>query len=282
MTLITAAELHQMRASEHRPVILDVRWRLDRPDGREAYRAGHIPGAVYVDMDAELSDQSEAPERGRHPLPRAEQLQDAAQQWGISAGDTVVVYDDIKNTSSARAWWLLRSAGLEDVRVLDGSLRAWTDAGYSLETGDLVPTPGDIALDFSGLEALTIDDVAAFSQDPESTEFGTLLDVRAQSRYTGEEEPYDPRAGHIPAAVNAPTTQNVDASGQFLPAEQLRERFLALGVDPERAVASYCGSGINAAHSTLALTLAGFDAVLYPGSFSEWSRAENKPVATGT
>ncbi|GFZ78385.1 sulfurtransferase [Nesterenkonia alkaliphila] len=274
--LISPEDLHELISAEKPGLrILDVRWRLDRPDGRPDYLEGHLPGAVYVDLDTELAEHGLPLTQGRHPLPSRETLQSAARRWGLHDGDTVVVYDDMKNTSSARAWWLLRHAGVADVRVLDGSLRGWVSAGYPLETGDVVPSPGSITLDYGQLEALSIDEAAAFP------ERGTLLDSRLAQRYRGEVEPMDPRPGHIPGALNAPTAENVDGQGRFLSPELLRERFLALGVDPQRPVASYCGSGINGAHSCLALELGGFEAVLYPGSFSEWSNNYDRPVVTG-
>lgn len=274
-TLITPDELRSLMQSGEPLKILDVRWRLDRPDGYDEYLAGHIPDAVYVDLDNELAEPERPAAAGRHPLPSAETLQSAARRWGLNDGDTVVVYDDIKNTSSTRAWWLLRHAGVGDVRVLDGSLRGWTGAGHPLETGEVTPEPGTVTLDLSGPPKLSMDEAGEFPDR------GTLLDMRAHNRYTGEHEPYDPRAGHIPGAINAPTPQNIDADGRFLPPEQLREHFLALGVDPEKPVASYCGSGIHGTHTTFALELAGFDAVLYPGSFSEWSNNPDRPVAVG-
>jgi thiosulfate/3-mercaptopyruvate sulfurtransferase len=254
--------------------VLDVRWRLDRPDGRPEYLAGHIPGAVYVDLDTELAKHG-APSDGRHPLPDVTDLQRAARRWGIHDGDTVVVYDDLKNLSSARAWWLLRYAGIPDVRVLDGSLRAWTDSARALEKGDVVPSPGTVTLSYGKLPVLDIDEVAAL---PAS---GILLDARAGERYRGEVEPVDPRAGHIPGAVSAPTTENVDEDGRFLPAATLRARFDALGVRDDTAVGVYCGSGVTASHDALALTLAGFTPALYPGSWSQWSNSPGRPVAVG-
>jgi thiosulfate/3-mercaptopyruvate sulfurtransferase len=271
--LITPAELVALRSE--RPVhVLDVRWRLDRPDGRPEYLAGHLPGAVYVDLDTELA-QHGAPEDGRHPLPPEEALKASARRWGLRTGETVVVYDDLKNLSAARAWWLLRFAGVADVRLLDGSLRAWTAAGLPLEEGDVRPEEGDVELAYGALPTLDIDAAARFPDQ------GVLLDARAEERYRGEVEPVDPRAGHIPGAVNAPTTGNVGPDGRFLSRDALRARFAALGVVDAVPVAAYCGSGVTAAHEAVALTLAGFAPVLYPGSWSQWSNHPTRPVATG-
>ncbi|MCU1598241.1 MAG: thiosulfate/3-mercaptopyruvate sulfurtransferase [Actinomycetota bacterium] len=264
--------------------ILDVRWRLDRPDGRPDYLAGHIPGAVYVDLDTELAAHGD-PGEGRHPLPSVEALQASARSWGINDGDTVVVYDDLKSMSAARAWWLLRYAGMPDVRVLDGSLGGWAASGRSLESGAVTPDHGAVTLSYGHLPVLSIDDAAAM---PES---GILLDARAGERYRGEVEPVDPRAGHIPGAISAPTGENVDDDGRFLPADALRARFNTLGAElgaingaehnlPSN-VGVYCGSGVTAAHQALALTLAGFAPAVYPGSWSQWSNTPGRPVATG-
>ncbi|QAY60091.1 sulfurtransferase [Microbacterium protaetiae] len=272
--LITAAELHDLLASARPPKALDVRWRLDRPDGRTAFAAGHVPGAVYVDLDSELAAHG-APADGRHPLPSPAQLQAAARRWGLNDGDTVVVYDDIANMSSARAWWLLRDAGVE-VRVLDGAYEAWVHADYPIETGPIHPTAGNVTLDPGRLATVGMDaaaDVAAR---------GVLLDARAGERYRGEVEPIDPKAGHIPGAVSAPTTENVDDEGRFLPADVLRTRFESLGVTGGIPVGAYCGSGVTASHEVLALAIAGFDAALYPGSWSQWSNTPGRPVATGS
>jgi thiosulfate/3-mercaptopyruvate sulfurtransferase len=252
--------------------VLDVRWRLDRPDGLSDYLAGHIPGAVYVDLDTELAAHGE-PDEGRHPLPAVEALQESARRFGIDDGDTIVVYDDLKGMSAARAWWLLRYAGLADVRVLDGALRGWTASGRALETGDLVPPRGTVTLSYGHLPVLSIDEAAEL---PGS---GILLDARAGERYRGEVEPVDPRAGHIPGAVSAPTTENVDVEGRFLSVEALRSRFGALGVGG--SVGVYCGSGVTAAHEALALTVAGYAPALYPGSWSQWSNTPGRPLATG-
>ncbi|MCU1476685.1 MAG: sulfurtransferase [Subtercola sp.] len=272
--LITAEELKSLIDSGDTVRVLDVRWRLGGPAGYPLFLEGHIPTAVYVDLDTELARHGE-PAEGRHPLPTVEDLQAAARSWGIDDGDTVVVYDDLKNLSSARAWWLLKYAGVADVRLLDGSLRAWTGAGFALETGEASIRPGSVNLAYGALEALSIDDAAAFS------ETGVLLDARAPERFRGDVEPIDPRAGHIPGARNAPATANVGADGRFLPAEQLRAQFEAVGVRADAPVGVYCGSGVTAAADAVALTIAGFEPALYPGSWSAWSNSPERPVATG-
>ncbi|MDT0117188.1 sulfurtransferase [Microbacterium sp. PRF11] len=279
--LTTAEELHDAliarRYDDGGPVrLLDVRWRLDRPDGRPDHRSGHIPGAQYVALDEDLADHHAPASEGRHPLPSVEKLQAAARRWGISRGDTVVVYDDAKNTASARAWWLLRFAGFADVRLLDGALRAWTDAGYDFEKGDAeTPAPGTVDLSYGALPSLALDEVAAFAED------GLLLDARAAERYRGETEPIDPRAGHIPGAVSAPTIDNVGEDGRFRSPDELRTRFRMLGAEDGVSVGVYCGSGVTAAHQAVALSLAGFEPRVFPGSWSQWSNHPELPVATG-
>jgi thiosulfate/3-mercaptopyruvate sulfurtransferase len=270
--LLTPADLAGLQGAGAPVRVLDVRYRLNRPDGRPDHRAGHIPGAAYVDMDTELAAHG-APSDGRHPLPGRAALQAAARRWGISAGDTVVVYDDAGSVSAARAWWLLTRSGVADVRVLDGGLRAWTDAGLPLEQGDVRPGPGTIELaEITG--ALDIDEAAAWPAR------GVLLDARAPERYRGETEPYDPIAGHIPGARNLPASALMDG-GRFRDAAELRAAFAAVGADGAAPVAAYCGSGVTAAHTALAGTIAGVDVAVYPGSWSQWSNTPGRPIATG-
>lgn len=272
--LITPDELSERLAG--RPavtVVLDVRWSLGGPPGHGEYITGHLPGAVYVDLDTELARHG-APTDGRHPLPDLGDLQSAARRWGIGPDSTVVVYDGQGNLAAARAWWLLRWGGLTDVRILDGALPAWVRSGGALETDDVVPEPGDVSLTGGGLPTLDVEDVADFART------GTLLDARAGERFRGEVEPVDPKAGHVPGAVSAPAADNLAPDGTFRPATELRARFAALGVDEERPVAAYCGSGVTAAHQVAALAIAGIPAALYPGSWSQWSNLD-KPVATG-
>ncbi|WP_405371852.1 MULTISPECIES: sulfurtransferase [unclassified Microbacterium] len=272
--LISPSSLHDLLASGEPVTVLDVRWRLDRPDGRADYAAGHIPGAVYVSLDDELAAHGE-PGDGRHPLPAIADLQTAARRWGIDRGDTVVVYDDWQTFGASRAWWVLTDAGVPDVRVLDGGLEAWRSAGLALDTGDVAPARGDVALTPGHLARLGIDDAAELAAS------GLLLDVRAAERYRGEHEPIDPRAGHIPGAVNAPTAGNVDDAGRFLPADELRARYAGLGATPEATVGLYCGSGVSASQAAFAMSLAGLTPALYAGSWSQWSNHDERPVATG-
>jgi len=273
--LITADELADRRSRDerHRPIVLDVRWSLAEPDGSAAYRAGHIPGAVYVDLDRELADHT-VEGRGRHPLPSEAAFTRAMRRWGLHDDDEVVVMDDLGNQSAARAWWLLRYAGFERVRMLDGGLAAWVGAGGSLETGEVVPEPGDATARYGGLPVLGIEDAAALPAD------GVLLDARAAERYRGEVEPVDPKAGHIPGAVSAPTAGNLGPDGRFRSPAELRDRFATLGVLPGVRVGAYCGSAVTAAHEVAALALAGIEGALFPGSWSEWSNTD-RPVATG-
>ncbi|MGV8852108.1 MAG: sulfurtransferase [Rhodoglobus sp.] len=258
--------------------VLDVRWSLGGSAGLPLYEDGHIPGAVYVDLDTELARHGE-PSEGRHPLPTVVSFQAAARRWGLNDGDTVVVYDDWNSLAAGRAWWLLRYMGATDVRVLDGALSAWTADDHPLATGsdDMTGiTPGRITLSAGHEPVLSADDAAALA------ETGVLLDARAGERYRGEVEPIDPRAGHIPGAISAPTSGNLNEAGQFLDAEMLREHYEELGVRVDRAVGVYCGSGVTAAHDALALTVAGFRPALFPGSWSAWANQPERPVATGS
>ncbi|SDE46445.1 3-mercaptopyruvate sulfurtransferase SseA, contains two rhodanese domains [Rhodococcus tukisamuensis] len=271
-----AAQIDSGGASSGRPpVLLDVRWALGDRHGRRHFETAHLPGAVFVDLETELAAPASAG-RGRHPLPDVADLQAAARRWGISAGDPVVVYDDTGNTAAARAWWLLRWAGVADVRLLDGGLAAWTGAGFPVESGPgAPPAAGDVTLSAGHLPTVDIGQAATWSAS------GVLLDARAGERYRGEAEPVDPRAGHIPGAVSAPTSENLDGSGRFADEEELRRRFADLGVDASTPTAVYCGSGVTAAHQVAALALAGIEAALYPGSWSQWSADPARPSATG-
>ena len=275
--LITPGELAALLAGGGRPALLDVRWRLGGPPGRELYLAGHLPGAVFTDLDRDLAAPPGA--GGRHPVPAAADFQAAMRRAGVSDGELVVVYDDADSTAAARAWWLLRYFGHPLVRVLDGGFRAWAAAGRPVASGDspgaAAAEPGDFTARPGRQELLDADGAAVLAAT------GVLLDARAAERYRGEAEPVDPVAGHIPGAVSAPTADNVRQDGTFRPAAELAGRFAALGVTAGRPVAAYCGSGVTAAHEVLALTLAGIPAALYAGSWSEWITDPARPVATG-
>ncbi|CCW12943.1 MULTISPECIES: sulfurtransferase [Rhodococcus] len=271
--LMTVRELADLVEVGRPPVLLDVRWSLDDPNGEDRYHEGHIPGAVYVDLETELADPG-SPERGRHPLPDVVRLQDHARRWGIDDGDTVAVYDDTGGLAAARAWWLLRWAGLRDVRLLDGGLSLWTAEGHGLAAGPgEAVKPGSVTLRGGRMSTVGIDEAAEFPSR------GTLLDARAAARYRGDEEPVDPRAGHIPGAVSAPATDNLREDGTFRTAEELADRFATVCGDGPVAV--YCGSGVTATHQIAALALAGIDAALFPGSWSQWCRDPAREIATG-
>jgi thiosulfate/3-mercaptopyruvate sulfurtransferase len=264
-------------AGQSPPVLLDVRWRLGGPPGIDSYRAGHLPGAVFADLDTDLAA---APgPAGRHPLPEPEAFQAAMRRAGVSNGRPVVVYDEAEAIVAARAWWLLRYFGHEACRVLDGGFRAWQAAGGQVATGDgAAPAAGDFTARPGHMPMLDADGAARLAR------CGALLDARARERYRGESEPVDPVAGHIPGAISAPTTGNVAPDGRFLPPAGLRARFAALGAGADgagRPVAAYCGSGVTAAHEVLALEIAGIPAALYVGSWSNWVADPARPVAKG-
>jgi len=270
--LISAGELAGLPEP---PALLDVRWRLGGPPGIELYLAGHIPGAVFTDLDRDLA--APAGRGGRHPVPAVAHFEAAMRRAGVRDGRLVVVYDDADSTAAARAWWLLRYFGHRPVRVLDGGYRAWVAAGQPVEAGapPLRPEPGDFTASPGHLELLDAAGAAALART------GLLLDARAGERYRGETEHVDPVAGHIPGALSAPTAENVNGDGTFRSPADLARRFAALGAGAGTAIGTYCGSGITAAHEVLALTLAGIPAALYVGSWSEWITDPVRPVATG-
>ncbi|TDS83043.1 sulfurtransferase [Nesterenkonia aurantiaca] len=253
---ITVEELRALQRTGAPLTLLDVRWRQDRPEGLPEYLAGHIPGAVFVDLEYELSAPDRPAGDGAHPLPDPAAFQESVRRWGIGPEDTVVVYDDLKNFSSARAWWLLRHAGLADVRVLDGSLRAWVQAGHALAEGFELPVATEAEIRFGAMKTADLDEIAALGSEAQ------LIDARSAQRYAGD--------GRIPGALNAPVAGNVDDHGRLLPAAQLQQCYLELGVKPGVPVYCYCASGVHSAYAVLALSAAGFDPVLFPGGFGQW------------
>lgn len=273
-TLICAKRLAELLGSSDRcPAVLDVRWQLGGPPGSDEYLRGHIPGAVYVDLDTELASAPGA--GGRHPLPDPAVFGEAMRAAGVSGGRPVVVYDAATSMAAARAWWLLRYFGHPDVSVLDGGLGAWAAAGLPVSADTPVVAPGDFA-PRPGAMAL-LDASGAI----ETARRGVLLDAREPERFRGEHEPVDPVSGHIPGARSCPTAANVDADGRFLDPAVLRGAFERTGVAAGVPVGVYCGSGVTAAHEVLALELAGFPAALYAGSWSEWITDPDRPVARG-
>lgn len=259
--LITATELAQRMDDGEPLTILDIRWQLTEPDGRGAYEQGHLPGAVYVSLEDELSDHSVAG-RGRHPLPSGRSVEAAARRWGVRNGVPIVAYDDWNRAGSARAWWVLTAAGIADVRILDGGLRAWTGP---LETGVVTAEPGDVTVVHGDLYNGARPTLTA----EQAADADVLLDARAPERFRGEVEPVDPVAGHIPGARNVPSTSLLADDGRFLQDVDLA----ADGV--------YCGSGVTASVVLAAMAANGVDAALYPGSWSEWCSDPRYPVERG-
>ncbi|MGX7826814.1 sulfurtransferase [Actinokineospora sp. 24-640] len=276
--LVSPADIASLLDGPLAPALLDVRWRLGGPSCRPDHAAGHLPGAVFVDLDSELA----APpgDGGRHPLPEPAALQRTLRAAGVRTDRPVVVYDADNGMAAARAWWLLRWAGHDRVAVLDGGYAAWTTAGLPVSADDPAPEPGDITVRPGAMPVLDAEDAAALART------GILLDARAPERYRGEVEPVDPRAGHIPGALNAPFAGNTDANGRWLSPDALAARFTALGVPAGATVGAYCGSGVSAASVVLALEVAGVTgpgrhAALYAGSWSHWCVDPERPVATG-
>ena len=259
-------------------VVADVRWYLDGRSGRDAYEAGHLPGAVFVDLETVLAaDPSTG--AGRHPLPDPGVFAGSLGRLGVGEDATVVAYDDAGGAVAARLWWMLRAVG-QDAAVLDGGIAAWTgpmESGPGAERGTVARTPVPWPSD----RIVSADDVAAVSEG--RVDGVRLLDARRPERYKGEVEPIDAAAGHIPGAVNAPVADNLDPdTGRFRPAEELRVRFAGLLGDPPQDAIAYCGSGITACHTLLALEVAGLaEGQLFPGSWSEWSARADRPVETG-
>lgn len=283
MTLspLVSSEWLAVHLHDQNLLVADVRWYLfDKTrQGPEEYRRGHIPGAVFIDVDHDLAAPfGQGP--GRHPLPGPEAFAESASRVGIGPQTYVIAYDDSGGASAARLWWLLRYYGHEQVSLLDGGIVRWIEEGRPLET--TVPAVPRAMFEAQVRPDSVVDQemVGALRDDPTAL----VLDVRAAERYRGEVEPIDPRAGHVPGARSAPYTGNLRAPDdpRFLEPAQLRARFESLGASRVRRIVSYCGSGINACQNIFALQLAGYDnTLLYEGSWSDWCRNPERPAALG-
>jgi thiosulfate/3-mercaptopyruvate sulfurtransferase len=273
MMLISAQELAD-RLGDPALRIADVRWYVGEPErGRREYDEGHLPHAVFVDLDRDLAAPGGP---GRHPLPAPGAFAARMGELGIGRDDLVVAYDDSLGTIAARLWWMLDNLGHERVALLDGGLKAWRAAGLPMSTDRVTHAPATAPLVPTGGWSRVIDRPALIERLGEVA----LLDARAPERYRGETEPVDPRPGHIPSAINAPARDSLDGDGQFLPPTELAERLGTLR-PAHRPVVVSCGSGVTACHTAFAFRLAGLpDPLLYPGSYSDWSRTD-LPVATG-
>jgi thiosulfate/3-mercaptopyruvate sulfurtransferase len=272
--LVDVAWLHA-HAGDPDVRVIDVRWYMRDRRGADEYARGHVPGAVFVDLDRDLS----APVGpGRHPLPAREAFERAMRRAGVSAQTRVVAYDDAGGSIAARLWWLLRYFGHARVAVLDGGLPAWTAAGHPL-VAEVPAVPEGTFTAAPPRDEATVD--KAYVAAARTREGVLLLDARAPERYRGEVEPVDARPGHIPGARNAPWAGNLEA-GRFRSPEALRARFEELGVRDAREAIVYCGSGVTACHDLLAMERAGLPgAKLYVGSWSDWAQDPSLPGATG-
>jgi len=278
-TLVDAATLAAMAPDE--VLIVDCRFDLADPaKGERDFRAAHLPGAVYANLDHDLSDLSRQHEGlGRHPLPLAAAFSAALSRWGWRAGLPVVSYDAGSGAlAAARLWWLLRLCGVRDVAVLDGGLAAWQQAGLPVESGAARPRAATtVAVSYDATQVLldheAVRDGAA----------GQLLDARAAPRYRGDEEPLDRVGGHVPGARNRPFADNLGSDGRFKPPAQLRREFATVLGDTSPAdVVHMCGSGVTACHNLLAMEHAGLHGSrLYAPSWSGWVSDVSRPVATG-
>lgn len=251
-------------------VIADARWYLDGRSGRAAYDAGHVPGAVFVDLDEDLAAHG-SPEAGRHPLPEPAAFAERMGALGIGDGDTVVAYDDAGGVIAARLVWMLRATG-HPAALLDGGLAAWDGP---LETATAVRPPRSFTA-----RAWPADRLASIEDAADSDNL--RIDARPRERYRGEPDPVDPRSGHIPGARSLPCREHLDDTGRLLGTDELRRRLADAGVDGARPVVAYCGSGVTACHNLLVIEHAGLGTGrLYPGSWSQWSQDPARPVATG-
>lgn len=279
--LVGVPELASRIGADRPPtVLLDVRHRLGGPSARPDYLAGHVPGAVFVDLDADLAA-APGPE-GRHPLPEPEHLQAVLRAAGVSAGTPVVAYDDGNGLSAVRAWWLLRWAGVPagQVAVLDGGWSAWQAAGLPVSADVPAPTPGDLVVAPGSMPVVDAGEAGRIGR------VGVLVDARAAARYRGETEPIDPVAGHIPGAHNVPVLEFAAPDGRWLPPDLLAAQFDGVDIAGDQPAAAYCGSGVTAAAVVLAAERTGLRPAerplpLYPGSWSNWVADPARPVATG-
>jgi len=273
------AELLAERLEDTALRIFDCRFDLARPDaGRALYRDEHLPGAVYADLDLDLSAR-QTPGSGRHPLPEPSEFEARLREWGVSDDSVVVAYDDGNSMYAARMWWMLQWLGHEQSLVLDGGMRRWMRLGLPLDETIPRRPPGNFVARFRPELAVDAQHVLAASGDSSSL----ILDARAPERFRGDVEPIDAVAGHVPGARNYPFASSLEADGRFLEAAQLRTALeQRLGGMPAHKTVAMCGSGVSACHLLLAMDIAGLPgARLYPGSWSEWSRDPTRPVARG-
>ncbi len=274
-TLVSSDDLLQ-HVNDPAWIVFDCRFVLGDPDeGRRRYLEGHMPNARYADLNKDLSSPATA-RSGRHPLPNAAELTEKLRAWGVNDDSQVVVYDDAAGAIAGRMWWLLRYLGHKNAAVLDGGLKKWIDENKPMQKGEApASTPGNFSgepNDEAWIETAELERIRG-------REDVVIIDARAPERYSGEKENVDAEGGHIPGSINHPLQTNLDETGCFRPADELRAMYS--GLHKPQTIHS-CGSGVTACHNLLAMEIAGFPATrLYVGSWSEWIRSPQRPRAVG-
>ncbi|MFK0570687.1 sulfurtransferase [Endozoicomonas sp.] len=282
MPLLIEPEMLATLLKDEHLILLDARFSLAEPkQGRVMYLQGHIPGATYGNLEEDLSGLIVPGKTGRHPLPEPEDWLATLRSWGIDEQSQVVVYDDGSHAMAARAWWLLRWAGVFQVKILHGGMKAWLAGRYPV-TADIPKRPESQHRFSTGyMPVVSAEDLLVEMESEGNGQLHKLIDARAYERFRGDEESLDPVAGHIPGAVCRPFTENLDEDGRFLSADNLREILTSLIGEDSRPV-FYCGSGVTACHNIFAMEYAGLSgATLYPGSWSEWITDPGHPIARG-
>ena len=277
MSLLIEPEVLATLLNDKKVLPMDARFSLsDKRQGKELYRQGHIPGAVYADLEEDLSGPVISGKTGRHPLPDKKKFAKKLREWGIKKKTTVIVYDDGSHAMAGKAWWQLRWAGVKKVLVLHGGIKAWQAARYPMTINIPNRSGTDFEPSFKGMPVVQVDELQLHLDD----EKHTLIDARGHERFSGRKEPLDFRAGHIPTAVCRPFMDNMDDSGRFLSKNELKKQFRCL-IKKESLPVHYCGSGVTACHNLLAMEYAGIEgSALYPGSWSEWIVDPERPIVT--
>ena len=278
MSLLIESEMLATLLNDDKVILLDTRFSLsNHREGRALYEQGHIPGALYADLETDLSGDIIPGQTGRHPQPEMATFTDTLRRWGVTENSHVIVYDDGGHAMAARAWWLLRWAGIKTVSLLHGGIKAWLAGRYPMTSSVPEKSASDLVPTYGGMATVSAQEIMSALGQGQMI----LIDARGEERFRGEVEPLDAKAGHIPGAICHPFANNMDEQGRFLSSEVLRQQFSGL-IGSNQTPVFYCGSGVTACHNIFAMAYAGLDnAVLYPGSWSEWIVDDEHPISVG-